>query len=113
MRVLGVRRSNVTYTVPMRDLLGYLGTCLFALAILTMVLIFREVLPLLNPEDQLPFAVYGARRVQPGSGRAVIDAWNEHARSFPQSKKRAMVISFVVASIITFIGYPLWHVFMK
>jgi hypothetical protein len=97
----------------MRDFLGYLGVFLFGLAIVTMVLIIREVLPLLSPEDQSTFVVYGARRGRLGSGRAIFDAWNEHARSFPQSKKRLMVVSFVVASIIAFLGYPLWSTFVK
>ena len=97
----------------MRELLGYLGVFLFALEILTMLLIIREVLPLLSPEDQSTFVVYGARRGRPGSGQAIFDAWNEHTRSFPQSKKRLMVISFVVASIIAFLAYPLWRTFVK
>jgi hypothetical protein len=97
----------------MRDFLGYVGTSLFGLAVVTMVLIIREVLPLLNFEDQTTFVIYGAGRGRPGSGRAILDAWNEHARSFPQSKKRLMVISFAVAGMIAFWLYPLWRTFVK
>ena len=97
----------------MRDFLGYLGVFLFGLAIVTMVLIVREALPLLSPEDQSTFVFYGAGRGRRGSGQAIFDAWNEHTRSFPQSRKRLMVISFVVASIVAFLAYPLWRTFVK
>lgn len=97
----------------MRDFLGYLGVFLFGLAVLTMVLIVRQVFPLLSPEDQSAFAVYRLSRGRQGSGRAILDAWNEHIRSFPQSKKRLMVISFVAAGIITFLAYPLSRTFAK
>ena len=97
----------------MRDFLGYLGVVLFGLAILTMVLLVREILPLLSPEDQTTFVIYGARRGRPGSGQAIINAWNEHALAFPQSKKRLLVISFVVAGVLAFLSYPLWRTFVK
>jgi hypothetical protein len=84
----------------MRDFFGYLGTSLFGLAGLTVLLIFREVLPLLPPEDQSSFVIYGLRRGRLASGKAIFDAWNEHVRSFPQSKKRFMVLLFVVAGIL-------------
>lgn len=97
----------------MRDFLGYLGVSLFGLAGVTMLLLVREVLPLLSPEDQIIFVVYGARRGRQGSGQAIINAWNEHARAFPQSKKRLMVISFFVAGIVVFFSYPLWRSLVK
>jgi hypothetical protein len=97
----------------MRDFVGYAGVLLFGLAGVTMFLIVREVLPLLSPEDQITLAIYGAPRGRRGSGQAIINAWNEHASSFPQSKKRLMVISFVVAGILTFLSYRLWHTFVK
>jgi hypothetical protein len=97
----------------MRDFVGYLGTSLFGLAGVTMFLIVREVLPLLSPEDQITIAIYGVPRGRRASGQAIINAWNEHASSFPQSKKRLMVISFVVAGSFTFLSYPLWQTFVK
>lgn len=80
---------------------------------MTMGLIVHEVFPLLSPEDQIAFAIYGAARGRLVSGRAIINAWNEHTRSFPQSKKRIMVISFVVAAVVAFLSYPLWRAFVK
>jgi hypothetical protein len=97
----------------MRDFLGYVGVSLFGLAGVTMFLIVREALPLLTPDDQSTFVIYGARRGGRGSGQAIINAWNEHIRAFPQSKKRLMVISFVVAGFLVFLSYPLWHTFAK
>jgi hypothetical protein len=97
----------------MRDLLGYLGVSLFGLAGVTTFLIVRDVLPLLSPEDQTTFLIYGARRGRQGSGQAIINAWSRHVQAFPQSKKRLMVVSFVVAGSIAFLSYPLWHAFVK
>ena len=97
----------------MRDFLGYLGVFLLGLAITTMLVLVREVLPLLSPEDQMTFVIYGARRGRAGSGQAIINAWNEHVRAFPQSKKRLMVISFGVAGILAFLSYPLWRTFVN
>jgi hypothetical protein len=96
----------------MRDFLGYVGVSLFGLAGVTMFLIVREVLPLLSPEDQSTFVIYGARRGRPGSAQAIVNAWNGHIRAFPQSKKRFIVISFVVAGILAFLSYPLWRSFV-
>jgi hypothetical protein len=96
----------------MRDSLIYLSLFLFGLAVVTMVLIVREVLPLLSPEDQSTFVIYGAGRGR-ASNQAIFNAWNEHVRSFPDSKKRLMFISFVVAGFIAFLSYPLWHTFVK
>jgi hypothetical protein len=97
----------------MMDFLGYVGVSLFGLAGLTMFLIVREVFPLLSPEDQITLAIYGAPRGRRGSGQVIINCWNEHVRAFPQSKKRLMVISFVVAGILTLLSFPLWHTFVK
>ena len=96
----------------MRDFLGYVGVSLFGLAGVTMFLIVREALPLLSPEDQSIFVIYGASRGRSGSGQAIINAWNEHIRAFPRSKKRLMVISFVVAGILAFLSYPLLRAFV-
>ncbi len=97
----------------MSDSVGYLGVSLFGLAIVTMVLIIRDALPLLSPEDQETFMIYLAARGRRGSGQAIINAWKEHTRSFPQSKKRIMVMSFAAAGILTFLSYPLCHTFVK
>jgi hypothetical protein len=96
----------------MRHFVFYLGVSLFGFAFVTMILIVRDVFPLLSPEDQITFA-QGLPRGRRGSGQAIFDAWNEHARSFPQSNKRLMVISFAIAGIITFLSYPLLHAFVK
>jgi hypothetical protein len=97
----------------MRNFLGVVGVSLFGSAGVTMFLIVREVLPLLSPEDQSTFVISGARRGRPGSGQAIINAWNGHLRAFPQSKKRLLVIAFVVAGILAFLSYPLWRTFVK
>jgi len=95
----------------MSNILGYLGVSLFGLAGVTMFLIVRDVLPLLSPDDQTTFVIYAARRGRPGSGRAIINAWNQHIRAFPQSKKRFLVIAFVIAGICALLTYPLSRTF--
>lgn len=97
----------------MEDFLGYLAASFFGLAILMIVLVFREVLPLLSPEDQTTFVIYGASRTHPSSREAIRNAWNQHVQSFPASKKRFMVFAFLFAGIITFVSYPVWRFFAK
>jgi hypothetical protein len=97
----------------MTDFLPYVGVSLFGLAGMTMVLIVREVFPLLSPEDQVTIAIYGLPRGRRASGQAIINAWNEHASSFPESKKRLMVISFFIAGILAFFSFGLWHTGVK
>jgi hypothetical protein len=97
----------------MRDFLGYLGVLLLGLAIVTMVFLVREVLPLLSPEDQTTFVIYGARRGRQGSGQAIMNAWNGHVQAFPHSKKCVMVISFFFAAILAWLSYPVWQSFAK
>jgi len=80
------------------------------LSFLTMFMIIRDVLPLMSPEDQYWLAPTGLRALR-CRDRAIRNAWKEHVRLFPQSRKRALFASFLIASAISVMGYPLWVVF--
>ena len=84
---------------------------LFILAVLTMILIVRDALPFLNPEDQNSLRNYWADsgfRAWRGRDRAIGNAWKQHVRSFPKSRKRAIFALFAIASALSMMGYPLW-----
>ena len=85
---------------------------LFALAILTFLLVVRDAFPLLDSEDQTSLRNYwtGAFNFDTWRRRdhAIMRAWNEHARSFPKSRKRLLFAAFLIAAAISVIGYPLW-----
>jgi hypothetical protein len=72
------------------------------LSLLTIVVIIRDVLPVLNPEDQNLLRNYwmattGFRTLR-HRDQAIRNAWNEHVRLFPQSCKRVL-FRFVPDSI--------------
>lgn len=85
------------------------------LSLLTIVVIIRDVLPVLSPEDQNLLRNYwmattGFRRLR-HRDRAIRNAWNEHVRLFPHSCKRVLFASFLIASVLSAMGYPLWTTF--
>jgi hypothetical protein len=95
------------------DALFYsISLALFVLAILTFVLVIREAFPLLDSEDKTSLRNYSVGTVGFDTwrkrDRAIKRAWNEHARSFPKSRKRLLFTAFLIAAAISVIGYPLW-----
>jgi hypothetical protein len=99
----------------MEGLFAAISVTLFFLTVLTFVWIVRDVFLLLNSEDQASLRSYGA-----GSGgfgtwrkrdRAIKQAWTEHTRSFPRSRKRVLFAFLLIASFLSVMGYPLWLTF--
>ena len=86
---------------------------LFFLAILTFVLVIRDVFPLLDSEEQIALRNYWTGTVGLSTWRkrerAIKHAWNEHARSFPKSRKRVLFASLLIAFALSLMGYPLWR----
>jgi hypothetical protein len=84
----------------------------FLLAILTMAFVIRDVFPLLSQEDQTSFRNYltefGTWR---GRNRAIRNAWNEHLRSFPNSRKRVLFAFFLIVFALSVMARPLWLAF--
>ena len=96
----------------METLFYSISLALFVLAILTFVLVIRDAFHLLDSEDQTSLRSYwtGAKGFNTWRkrDRAIGRAWNEHARSFPKSRKRRLFAAFLIAAAISVIGYPLW-----
>jgi hypothetical protein len=96
----------------METLFYSISLALFVLAILTFVLVIRDVFHLLDSEDQTSLRNYGTGEAGfvawRKRDRAIGRAWNEHARSFPKSRKRLLFAAFLIATAISVIGYPLW-----
>jgi hypothetical protein len=84
---------------------------LFGLAFLTFVVIVHDVLHSLNTEDQTALRNYlapaGFREWRQRS-RAMRNAWNEHYRLFPSSRKRVLFALLLVATFLSVMGYPIW-----
>jgi hypothetical protein len=89
----------------MGTLFNSIGLSLFLLALATIALIFRDAFPLLNPGDQTTFRHWIGRKVRLQS-RAIDNVWKQHVRSFPESRKRALFVSFLVASRSARCGLP-------
>lgn len=93
--------------------LGAVGLALFASANLTMVAIVREVFPHLNPDDQASIRSW----YKFGGGasttfdRALHHAWTEHARAFPESRKRVLLAALLISAALTLFVYPLCSAF--
>lgn len=89
-----------------------ISLALFLSAFLTFVLPVREALPLLDSEDQIVLRNYW--KTTEGFGtwrkrdRAIRRAWSEHARSFPESRKRLLFSGFLIAAAVSVTFCPLW-----
>ena len=87
---------------------------LFCAGIMTFVLAVREVFPFLNPDDQSSIREYlsaGDFRSWRRRDRAIKNAWNEHARLFPKSRKRVVFALLLIGAALSVLGYPLWYAF--
>ncbi len=84
--------------------------CLFSAAIGTMVLIIREARPHLNQEDQKSFRKWTESGFATSINRALKNGWNQHARSFPRSRKRSLFTLFLFGAALLLMAYPLWLV---
>ena len=99
----------------MGSLFGSVSLALFALAILTFGSVVRDTFPFLTSEDQNLIRTFwsgsgpqGFRAFRRRDG-AIGHAWNEHVRRFPTSRKRLFFAVFLVAALISVMGYPLWY----
>jgi len=96
----------------MQALFDTIGLSLFTLAILTFVIIVRDVFSILNTQDQTSLRGSGTEsglRARRKYDRAIGDAWNEHVRSFPKSRKRVLFAVLLIAAALSVMGYPLWQ----
>ena len=103
------------YNSAMESVFLAISLSLFLLAVLTMVVLVREVFPLLKPEDQTSLRSFSLAstgfHAWRNRDRSIRNAWNEHARSFPKSRKRVLFTFFLIAGALSVMAYPLWLVF--
>src|SRR6267378_3684637 len=103
MQALGFSSACVSlyavshYNLKMETLLNSIGLFLFLLALVTMVLIFRDAFPLLSSDDQTSFRHWIGRKFRLQS-RAIDSVWNAHVRFYPRSRKRTLFVSCLIAS---------------
>jgi hypothetical protein len=99
----------------METLFESISLALFVLAILTFVLVVCETFPSLGTEDQTSLRSHwtGAEGFNTWRkrDRAIKHAWNEHARRFPNSRKRLLFAALLIAAAISLMGHPLWYAF--
>ena len=92
-----------------------LSLVLFFLAVLSFILLIRDVFPFLDSEDQTLLSGFwiGTERftVWRKRDRAIEHAWDEHVRRFPNSRKRLLFAVLLVALALSVMGYPLWKAF--
>jgi hypothetical protein len=99
----------------MESLFNSISLALFVLAILTFVLVIRDVFPLLSSQDQTSLRNYRTMVWGFDAWRkrnlATKRAWDKHVRRFPKSRKRLLFAAFLIAGAISLMGYPLWYAF--
>ncbi|SRR5712664_1458331 len=91
----------------MQGLFNSISLSLFLLALATLILIFRDAFPLLNLDDQTTFRQW-MRRKSGLRTRAINDIWKQHGRLFPKSHKRVLFVTFLIAAVVSVVGYQLW-----
>jgi hypothetical protein len=99
----------------METLFNSISLALFVLAILSFGLVVRATFPFLTSENQNLVRTYwswlgsqGFRALRRRDG-AIRHAWSEHVQRFPNSRKRLFFAAFIVAAILSVMGYPLWY----
>jgi hypothetical protein len=79
------------------------------LDLVTLALIFRDAFRHLNVADQTTFRRWMGRKLSLRT-RAIDNVWKEHARAFPNSRKRFLFVFFLMAFVVVGVGYQLWRV---
>ena len=96
-----------------------IATLVLVLSIVVSIVgIFRDILPHLNEDDQLFlrgwFTFHGhlgmretlSRQVR--FDRLLARAWNQHVQLFPNSRKRIILVCLFAGSFLSVFAYPLW-----
>lgn len=98
-------RSNIAR--GMETLFIIVSFALFAAVIVTMVRIVRDVFPHLDERDRVSFSgLVHFSTVNISS--ALTNAWKEHIRLFPKSRKRLIFAFLLIVAFLSVMGYPLW-----
>jgi hypothetical protein len=89
----------------METVFNSISLALFVVAILTFVGIVREVFQHLNEEDQDLFR-RALRNTWTPISPAIKNAWKEHTRLFPKSRKRLFFAIFLIVASLFSYGAP-------
>lgn len=100
----------MTPSFGFEDAVTWFSLPLFIAAILTMVLIVREVLPSLSEEDRARFRGWFWSSGHVRISGALNKAWSEHYRLFPASRKRVLFACLLIGACLSLLAYPLWLV---
>jgi hypothetical protein len=96
------------YNPKMEDLVNNISLGFLLLALVTLALIFRDAFAHLTADDQTTFRRWMGRKLSLRT-RAIDNVWKEHARHFPNSRKRFLFIFFLIAFAVVGVGYQLWR----
>ena len=94
----------------MQDAVNYIALTFLFLALVTLALIFGDTFNQLSADDRATFRGWMGRKLSLRN-RAIDNVWNEHARSFPRSKKRILFVLFLTAFVVVGVGYQLLRAF--
>jgi hypothetical protein len=87
---------------------------LLTAAVVTYVLIVRDVMPHLAPEQRYALRQHfynsSSRELRAGD-KAIGTAWQLHTTKFPNSRKRKAFSGLLIAAALSVFGYPLWLYF--
>jgi hypothetical protein len=89
------------------DAAMWLSLPLFVAAFLTMIMILREVLPSLSPEDRARFTGWSSGHARINTHGVLNKAWREHSRLFPASRKRVVFACLLIGACLSLLAYPL------
>jgi hypothetical protein len=84
---------------------------LFAAAMVTMHMIVRDSLPYLDEQDRASFRAWANNRScwRPVNiNRALRNAWSEHRRVFPKSRKYLLFACFVMGTFVALMAGALY-----
>lgn len=93
----------------MEDLVNDISLVFVLLALVTLALIFRDTYGHLNVDDRTTFRRWMGRRLSLKT-RAIDNIWKEHARCYPNSRKRFLFVFFLIAFVVVGVGYQLWRI---
>jgi hypothetical protein len=93
----------------MKDLINDISLGFFLLALVSLALIFRDAFRHLNADDQTTFRRWMGQKLSLRT-RAIDSVWKEHARGFPNSRKRLLFVFFLTASVVVGVGHQLWRI---
>ncbi len=92
----------------MEVLFNAVSLALIAAAITTFVRIVRDVFEHLDKKDRASLSEWARLSSVVNINRALDNAWREHLRLFPRSRKRLLFVALLLTACVSLLGYPLW-----